>query len=156
MLGDCICIKAGGAYGVVYISTNRVISCATCRFAKTSCVHVEHLLGFITTTESDLPEGLKMFHQVMSADCAPTLQQHYPDLSCLSSVKIPFVLPTELSVVLTQPIMQRFNISEDMAQLVPETSLPCSKCSQRSWTEPHFMCRTLIVTERQLIPANGN
>ena len=154
---ETACIKAAGSYGVVHISTNQQIACATCCYAKTNCEHVQHLLDFVQTTESDLPDGLKMFSLAISSSCIPRVKRCYPDLTCLSSLKIPFILPTELSLMLTMPAVERFGISDadNVAKLVPDTSILCNKCFQISWSEPHYFGSALIVTERQLLPAHS-
>ena len=120
---------------------------------------VSMFMEFVQTTESDLPDGLKMFSQAISSSCVPRVMHRYPDLTCLSQLKIPFILPTELSAMLTTPVVKRidaaFSDLQNVAQLVPDASTTCSKCFQVSWSEPHFFCSALIVTERELLPAHG-
>ena len=139
----------------MHISTNYQIACLTCRYGKTNCDHVQHLLGFVRS-ESDLPDDLKLFSQAVSQTSVPRPKKCYPDLTCLSKQKIPFVLPPELSAVLSMPPVERFLTgSNNVAKLVPDASVPCSECFKMSWSEPYLSCTSLIVTERQLLQAHG-
>lgn len=92
---ECACVNAYGSYGVVHISTNQQITCATCRYAKANCEHVQYLLEFVKTTESDIPDGLKLFTQAISFNRVPRVKKYGPNLTCLSNMKIPFILPSQ-------------------------------------------------------------
>ena len=99
---------------------------------------------------------MKLFSQAVSQTSVPRPKKCYPDLTCLSKQKIPFVLPPELSAVLSMPPVERFRTgSNNVAQLVPDASVPCSECFKMSWSEPYLSCTSLIVTERRLLQAHG-
>jgi len=82
-----LCINAEGCYGVVYIATNQKITCATCRFGRTNCIHVQHLSEMISTAMVDLPDVLQEFSTLLSHSIKiePPVKQ-YPDLSCVSKM----------------------------------------------------------------------
>lgn len=115
---------------MLYIAHNRKISCATCRFGKTDCVHVQHLSEFCTKNKSELPGALQEYAQLLSHTFATSLEQ-YPDYSCLSKANIPFELSSEMSTTLQMPIRERFNMLTDVAELVPcNVSAICSHCQR--------------------------
>lgn len=152
---NSLCINSDGCYGVLYIAHNRKISCATCRFGKTNCVHIQYLSDFCAKAESELPEVLQEYTQLLSQTVAPSLKQ-YPDYSCLSRAKIPFELSSEMSTILQMPIRERFNIFTNVAELVPcSTSVLCNQCHQTSWGDPYLYCDATVVTINQLLPAKG-
>ena len=122
------CINADGSYGVVCIVSNRRIACATCRFGKSDCVHVQHLSKLITTVNLELPRALQQFCSLLSNEMVPIKQ--YPHLSCISKCRIP-------SAVLRMSVAERYSICNGVAQLVPQSlSIACLKCSQIAWSDP--------------------
>ena len=151
-----VCVNVDESYGVVYIAANQAITCVTCRFGKTNCMHVQHLYELINTVESDVPEALQHFAHLLSQTLVPPMK-HYPVLSCVSKEKVPFDVPSHLSAVLRMPTEERFSVLNNVAQLVPQnTSIACSKCSQVSWSEPYHDRIATIVTTNQLLQAQGN
>ena len=157
-MDSATCVNVDGSYGVVYIAANQIITCATCRYGKSTCKHVQHLTSHVTDFEKDVPLTLQPFAQQLSQKSVP-LTKYIPSLSCISKEKIPFDLPCHLSEVLRMPIKERFCLSDNnIAQLVPPNTNTCSKCSQSLWSsEPlstctavfynlkvgHLICRTL-------------
>ena len=148
------CINADGSYGVVCIVGNRRIACATCRFGKSECVHVQHLSKLITAVNLELPQALQQFRSLLSNKMVPTKQ--YPHLSCISKCQIPFNLPNHLSAVLRMSVAERYSMCNGVAQLLPQSlSAVCIKCSQVSWSDPCLERNAIIVTSNQLLNAQG-
>ena len=157
-------VYSDGVYGVLFIANSEKITCATCRYGKTSCVHVKHLASFCRNFETELPDVLLQYNNLLQLQLtAPhlILKKHYPDYSCFSKKKIPFQLSNEMSKVLQMPVNKRFNIitSDDddameYAMLLPNT-VSCGQCNNMSWGEPIFSNKATIVTSNQLIAAKG-
>ena len=136
----------------MYIAHDQKITCATCRFGKTNCVHVQYLSEFCIKTESELPGALQVYVQLLSHTPATSLER-YSDYACLSRAKIPFELPNEMSITLRMPIRERFNMVNDVAELVPcNVSVICNQCHQSSWGDPYVRGDAKIVTNNQLLP----
>ena len=149
---NSLCINSDGSYGVLYIAHDQKITCATCRFGKTNCVHVQYLSEFCIKTESELPGALQVYVQLLSHTPATSLER-YSDYACLSRAKIPFELPNEMSITLRMPIRERFNMVNDVAELVPcNVSVICNQCHQSSWGDPYVRGDAKIVTNNQLLP----
>lgn len=106
---DRLCVNCNDCYGVVYIAPNLRITCATCRYGKTNCPHVQHLTDVCTRSELDVPEELQQYARLLSQSLTPSMTKQYSDNRCLSKSKIPFDLPTDLSAVLHLPFSERFN-----------------------------------------------
>lgn len=166
-VADSVCVYAEGSYGIVYISSSLDITCATCRFGKTSCKHIKHLSSVITDEQMqpELPDSLQTFSSVLKQSVnltrlnLVTAKHGNPryTIPCISTKQIPFTIPSHLSVVLTlQSLSERFNISDNVASLIPEdTSSPCQHCAQASWDSPICDLNSVIVTGNQLIRAKG-
>ncbi len=137
MIGNnSLCINANGIYGVLFISQSERITCATCRYNKTSCTHFQHLVDFLESSKSDLPKILQEYAQLLLP--LPTTSfshKRYPDYSCFSHETIPFVLSSEISKMLQMNVRERFNIVNDVAELFPFCNVqqPCRQCNQRCW-----------------------
>ena len=141
--------------GIMEYCTLRKIACATCRYGKTECVHVQHLSEFCSKTWSELPEPLQEYVQLLSRTFTTSLEQ-YPDHSCLSRAKIRFEFSSEMSTILRMPIRERFNMLTCVAELVPcNVSAICGHCQQSAWGDPYIHCDATIVTNNQLLPAKG-
>ena len=154
---NSLCINANGCYGVLYIATNQKITCATCRFGRSNCMHVQHLSKAITTLSLDLPDALKQFSTQLlhTIKIKPPMKQ-YPDLSCVSQKVIPFDLPTQLSAVFHMSLQERYSISNSVAQLVPQSlSTACMKCNEINWSDPYLEQSAVIITNIQLLKAQG-
>lgn len=140
---------------MLYIANQKKITCATCRYGKTNCVHVQHLSEFCTKTWSELPGPLQEYAQLLS-HVATTCIEQYPDHTCLSRENIPFELSTEMSTELRLPVKERFNMVTDIAELVPcNVSATCGLCQQSCWGDPYIHGDATIVTNNQLFPAKG-
>ena len=95
---DMRSLNSDGGYGVIYISYNRKITCATCPFDKTHCMHIQYLSDVCTKVTPELPEELQEYTQLLSQTFTPSLKK-YPDFSCLLKAKIPFELSNEMSTI---------------------------------------------------------
>lgn len=148
-------INSDGCLGVVCVGTNQRITCATCRFGKTDCVHVKHLSDICNDSKLDLPETLQEYAQLLSVTPFISLEK-YPDYSCLSKQNIPFDVTLDMSTILKMPVGVRFNMTSSVHELVPRTtSVACPQCQECSWSDPFFHFESTIVTHNQLLPAKG-
>ena len=110
-----------------------------------------------STAMVDLPDVLQEFSTLVSHSIKiePPVKQ-YPDLSCVSKKVIPFDLPSQLSAVLHMSAEERYSISDGVAQLVPQNlSVACTKCKQISWSDPYLERNAVIITNIQLLQAQG-
>ena len=155
-VGSCgdVCLKAD-TVGVVYMSTNAVITCATCRYGKTACQHVQKLHQILKNHDDDAttPVVLLPYADAYSRiqNCTP---KKYPILKCISTKKTPFDLPPHLCSILSKESSERFNIINGVALLHPDHSLVCCGCGLSNWIED-AAASAKIVTLNSFIPAAG-
>ena len=156
-VGSCgdVCVKAD-SFGVVHISASGIITCATCRYGKTSCLHVHKL----TQVLSDFPSEeiplvlLPYVHALNSDKVTPKIK--YSTLSCVSNQKTPFHLTQSMCEIIAQPISERFNFVDGNALLHPNNSSTCSSCGLSNWIEDCNFVTAKLVTTNSFIPAKGN
>ena len=140
-VGNCgaICLKVEDTFGVVYISGSTIITCATCRYSKTSCKHIISLFQILSnvTDHEDIPKALLPIFQVYCQHNEDKIlpRQSAPSLSCMSKDKILFDLTTTLSSILLMPSSSRFNIVDGLSMLIPETTAVCNRCGLINWSE---------------------
>ncbi len=135
---------------MIYISASSVITCATCKYSKTSCKHVVGLNMFLRDSDEDLPSVLLPFSHVSNQEKKGP--KH--NFSCVSSETIPFDLPSDLSRVLLMEFCNRFNIQNGIAHLVPDRTSACSRCQSINWHEK-LVANSNIVTNNCFIQAKG-
>lgn len=158
-VGNCgdMCLSAD-TFGVVYISASTIITCATCRYGKTSCQHVRKLFQILSDSE-DLPQVLLPYahvHNLISKNSF-TPKKNYPILKCISTQKTPFHLPLNLSAILSKPTSERFSFTDGIALLHPDNSVVCKYCGLSNWMEDSdLFINAKIVTINSIIPAKGN
>lgn len=148
-------MNCDGHYGVLYVAPSQKVTCATCRFGKVHCVHIQYLSDLCANTDIDLPEVLKEYAQLLSQIRSPCKKQ-YSDYSCISKERIPFEITSNMCAALCMPNAERFNMSNNVAQLIPKcTCTVCSHCNQIYWGDPYFSNNATIVTPNQLVQAKG-
>ena len=159
-VGSCgdVCLKAE-TIGVVFLSSGTIITCATCRYGKTTCQHVKNLEQILndhvngdTTPEILLPY-VDAYHRLRTE--TPIQKKKYPTLKCISTEKTPFDLPPHLSSILSKQRSARFNIVDGVALLHPHLSLVCPGCGLSNWIKD-VATSAKIVTLNSFIPATGS
>lgn len=157
-----VCVNTNGSYAVVYISAKQIITCSSCHKNQTSCKHVNCLLSVIescSNTQEDLPNALELFADLVhSKDLESTTSDvHTFQPSHTSRKSIPFCLPESLTKVTSLPYLERFNLVDNVAHLIPtDTDTHCPKCVQAMWTsDVYFDHNATIVTNNQLFKAKG-
>ena len=150
-VGSCgdVCLKAD-TFGVIYISPSSVITCASCRYGKTTCQHVRKLTQLLKT--EDIPSILSPFLDLPCHLEENASQKKYPVLTCLSSRKIPF-RPTHDT---TADVVTRFHMTGNVALLFPDECGICKYCGHSNWIkdEDLFFMST-IVTMNSFVNAKG-
>ena len=134
-----------------------IITCATCRYGKTTCQHVNKLIHILNDSE-DLPQVLLPYAEVYNQLNKKTLtcKKECPILTCLSTKKTPFHLPPNLSTILSQSVNERFNVTDGIALLYPDDSEICVCCGQSNWMrDPDMFMSAKVVTTNSFIPAKG-
>ena len=157
-------MDANGSYAVIYISAKQIITCSSCHKNQTSCKHVNYLLSVIEScnnTQEDLPSTLEPFANLMQST-DPVNESATSDVrtfqpSHTSRKSIPFCLPESMAKVTCLPYLERFNLIDNVAHLVPtDTDTHCPKCVQAMWTsDVYFDHNATIVTNNQLFKAKG-
>ena len=128
------------------------ITCATCRYGKSNCTHVQHVISTITNDPDDIPESLFRLASCMKheqrknpAATPPTLQ---------SWKKISFSVPQHLAAIMQQPIKERFHVDNGVCHLREDDNTPCSKCGNISWND-NEITDTTVITQNSILPAKG-
>lgn len=159
-VGSCddVCLKADTT-GVVFISTSGIITCATCRYGKSSCQHVQKLYLILTEhdDEDTIPEVLLPYasaYNRLQGHNKIALKKKYPILKCISTKKTPFDLPPHLHSILSKQSSERFNIIDGVALLHPDYSSVCCGCGRSNWIED-VPSSAIIVTSNSFVPATG-
>lgn len=154
IVGSEVCVNCDGSYGVIYIAHNLAVTCATCRFSKTNCKHIQHFKDICANPDFELPDTLQQYLKLLLNALPPSMTQ-YQHQACISNSPIPFDLPINLSAVIQLPYEIRFTMSNGVAKLVPPYGSVCSICGQAFMTEPFFKQEATIVTNNLLLPARG-
>ena len=126
-----VCVRVGDNFGVVICGQDFDITCATCRYGKSNCTHVQHVISTITNDPDDIPESLFRLASCMKheqrknpAATPPTLQ---------SWKKISFSVPQHLAAIMHQPIKERFHVDNGVCHLTDAT----------------------VITQNSILPAKG-
>lgn len=158
-VGSCgdVCLKADTT-AVVFMSTNAVITCATCRYGKTTCQHVQKLYQILNDHDNDdtTPEVLlpyaDAYNRLQTETHTP--KKKYPILKYISTEKTPFDLPPHLCSIISKQSSARFNVVDGVALLHPHLSLVCCGCGLSNWIKD-VATSAKIVTLNSFIPATG-
>ena len=122
-----VCIRTDSGYGVVSASDSQKIQCTTCKHKKHHCDHVKFVEEMASSIpDADMPDAISEFLHLLHQSGRQKPKKEW--CSCVSSSKIPFVLSSSLSEVLSLPIIIRFNIAENVANLTPNLPTNCSGC----------------------------
>ena len=136
-VGSCgdICVQAD-SFGVVHLSASKIITCATCRYGKTSCLHVHKLTQVLSKfATEEVPLILLPYTHALNSD-AITPKKKYSTLTCVSTQKTPFHLPQGMCAIIAKTISERFNFADGTALLHPDNnSSACSSCGLSNWIE---------------------
>ena len=122
-----VCIRTDSGYGVVSASDSQKILCTTCKHKKHHCDHVKFVEEMASSIpDADMPDAISEFLHLLHQNSRRKPRKEW--CSCISSLKIPFVLTSSLSEVLNLPTIIRFNVTENVAYLTPDVPTNCSGC----------------------------
>lgn len=152
-----VCVNVDDNLGVVQVQRS-LITCATCKYGNTKCHHVTHLKATISDLcAEEIPPYLEQFACQM-ADPSPNTF-HGSVTTCLSTKKIPFDLPREMTAVFKTSTTIRFSLDDSgVSHLAPptESNLNCGECRGCCWSRDMYLVAScFLVTMQGLFPARG-
>ena len=156
-VGDCgdVCVEGDeDNYGVVYVNSGH-ICCSTCKYGRHSCCHVSYVSTMINEPNSeDLHPALQKLCSLIS-DLERNSKPVYKP-TCLSSSRIPFDVPASVQPVFHQSDIDRFNLNDGVAKLIPACEPSCTLCKRSNWSEDLCTtCAYYLITPTRIIPAES-
>ena len=148
--GNALCVLVSGSYGVVCIVSG-VVKCVTCRFGARTCEHVKHVMKLVDSDDALAPL-LQKFAKALTMTC-PTKVKSSP--TCLSLTRIPVNFTETQRQVMKQPNTIRLRVEDGISYLLPDDLATCTQCAATNWSAPVFVRQCIVVTEEELINANG-
>lgn len=149
-----VCVKSpDGSFGVV-LPTNTGIVCATCKYGKSTCHHVQRVLsGISCSDEEDIPHVLLPFLPARNKN--PKKQMEILP-SCISKQRISFKIMPSLAAIMKQPVEQRLNIQNSVCHLKPTSdNTACSKCGCCNWSDLPSDRRSIVIMSKFILQSVG-
>ena len=115
--------------------SNKKITCSTCKYGRSSCVHVNYLLQNIHSYPS-----LSVFRDVLQMPPVAPITS----TQSRTSKRIPFHPSSQQQVVMKQQYSLRYNITEGIAKLIPEAVNPCPICGCCAFKVVHVRDATIV------------
>ena len=159
--GTAVCVSTGPAHnkvGVIALSSGKAF-CATCRYGRTSCEHVEALAQ---VAYNDIEKDSILYQFLHAFQMQPGEKKDTPPIpimTCLSKAVIPFIPSIEQQHIMKQPSSIRFGIrgEDGRSILVPCIPEVCSECGcQNTLTTLTFVRHAHVITPTEIVPTNGN